>query len=166
MTKKNLVLAAFIAAVVVLVDQLSKIWALTALSDGQTIPVIGDFISLHLVFNPGAAFSFLDNATWVFTILGTIFVVGALFFIRRLHTASLLYTAAVIWGGALGNLIDRFVRPPGFARGHVIDFIQYSDWFIGNIADIALVAGFGVLILIEIIKADTAPTLTEDTEQE
>jgi signal peptidase II len=46
----------------------------------------------------------------------------------------------LLLGGAVGNLIDRLVRDPGVARGHVVDFIAYGDWFVGNVADIAIVA--------------------------
>jgi signal peptidase II len=50
-----------------------------------------------------------------------------------------------ILGGALGNVIDRLFAPPGFGRGYVTDFLAYGNWFIGNLADVAL--GIGVLIL-------------------
>jgi signal peptidase II len=47
-----------------------------------------------------------------------------------------------------GNLIDRLLREPGFARGEVVDFIAYGDWFVGNVADIAIVAAAGLMILL------------------
>ena len=46
----------------------------------------------------------------------------------------------LLLGGALGNLTDRLLRAPGFGRGHVVDFIDYGGLFIGNVADIAIVA--------------------------
>ncbi|QJC21619.1 signal peptidase II [Arcanobacterium buesumense] len=155
MTKKNLAYAVVIALIVVVADQASKQWALHALGDGQSIALLGDALSLHLTFNPGAAFSFLDDATWIFTLLSSIFVLGVPFLVPKFSSVPVLYTGALIWGGALGNLIDRLMRAPGFPQGHVVDFIRYSNWFIGNVADIALVVGFALLILLEIRGSTT-----------
>ena len=65
-------------------------------------------------------------------------------------TVSLPWTLALgaIWGGAAGNLIDRIFRAPGPGRGHVVDFIAYFDWFIGNVADVILfLAIIAILVL-------------------
>ena len=51
----------------------------------------------------------------------------------------------LVWGGAVGNLLDRLFAPPGFGRGHVTDFLAYGNLFIGNLADVAL--GAGVIVL-------------------
>ncbi|MGL5911899.1 MAG: signal peptidase II, partial [Phycicoccus sp.] len=48
-------------------------------------------------------------------------------------------------GGAVGNLVDRVFRAPGPGRGHVVDFIDYSGWFVGNVADIAIVGAAGLV---------------------
>ena len=53
----------------------------------------------------------------------------------------------LLLGGALGNLVDRLVREPGIARGDVVDFIAYANWFVGNVADIAIVVA-AVLVVI------------------
>jgi signal peptidase II len=55
---------------------------------------------------------------------------------------------ALMLGGATTHLLDRLFRPPGFARGHVVDFIDYNGWFVGNVADIALVGGAILLVLL------------------
>lgn len=52
----------------------------------------------------------------------------------------------LVFGGALGNVVDRLFAPPGFGRGYVTDFLAYGDWFIGNLADVAL--GIGALVLV------------------
>ena len=54
----------------------------------------------------------------------------------------------LLLGGALGNLVDRFFRPPGPGRGHVVDFIDYFGWFVGNVADIAIVVAAGIIMVL------------------
>jgi signal peptidase II len=69
---------------------------------------------------------------------------------RRLGSSGWAWALGLLLGGALGNLTDRVVRDPGFGRGHVVDFLNYNGWFIGNVADIAIVGaavGIGVLAL-------------------
>lgn len=137
-----------VAVVSVLLDQGSKIWALGALSQGERIPLLGDALGLELIFNPGAALSLGENSTIIFTVISTAVVVGMPFLLRT--TVSLPWTLALgaIWGGAAGNLIDRIFRAPGPGRGHVVDFIAYFDWFIGNVADVILfLAIIAILVL-------------------
>jgi signal peptidase II len=50
-------------------------------------------------------------------------------------------------GGAVSHLGDRLFRDPGFAQGHIVDFIDYAGFFVGNVADIALVGGAALLIV-------------------
>ncbi len=54
----------------------------------------------------------------------------------------------LLLGGAVGNLVDRFFRAPGPGRGHVVDFIAYFDWFVGNVADIAIVVAAGLIMVL------------------
>ncbi len=137
-----------VAVVSVLLDQGSKIWALGALSQGERIPLLGDALGLELIFNPGAALSLGENSTVIFTVISTAVVVGMPLLLRT--TVSLPWALALgaIWGGAAGNLIDRIFRSPGPGRGHVVDFIAYFDWFIGNVADVILfLAIIAILVL-------------------
>lgn len=137
-----------VAVVSVLLDQGSKIWALGALSQGERIPLLGDALGLELIFNPGAALSLGENSTIIFTVISTAVVVGMPLLLRT--TVSLPWALALgaIWGGAAGNLIDRIFRAPGPGRGHVVDFIAYFDWFIGNVADVILfLAIIAILVL-------------------
>ena len=104
----------------VLLDQLAKVWALHALDDGQRRAVLGDLLGLQLLFNPGAAFGTGAG----YTIVLTLIALGAVIVLVR--TASKLRDGIWEWGfglflgGALGNLIDRLFRDPGFGRGHVV----------------------------------------------
>lgn len=147
--RRNLTIAFAIGLLIAIVDQLTKHWALQELQDGRTIKLIGDFLGFKLTFNSGAAFSFGDGTTWLFTLFAALFVVVLPFIMRTQTSKLILFLLGSVWGGALGNLIDRLFREPGFPNGHVVDFIKYSDWFIGNVADIALVAGIALVIVVE-----------------
>lgn len=139
-----------LAAVVLLGDQSSKFWAISALSDGERITVIPRLIQLRLLFNPGAAFSIGAGATWVFTLAAAVAVAGVLYVGRRLCSPAWAVVLGALLGGAISHLLDRLFRPPGFAQGHVVDFIDYGGLFVGNVADIALTGGCALLMLLSL----------------
>ena len=135
----------FVAAIIS--DQTSKMWARVALDGQEPRPLIGEWLSLRLVHNSGAAFSFAAGNTWILTIF-TVVIIGVLVALaRRVHRASTLLAIALLMGGAVGNLIDRLTADPGFGIGHVTDFIAYGTWFVGNVADIWIVLGAPLLAL-------------------
>lgn len=141
--------ALVLAAMVLAADQLTKWWALSALTEGVRVPLLGDLLGLTLVFNPGAALSFMANGyTWVLTLVVVAVVVVIVRAMRRLGSAGWTVALGLLLGGALGNLVDRLLREPGFARGEVVDMIAYADFFVGNVADIAIVAAAGMIIVL------------------
>jgi signal peptidase II len=138
-----------IAAVVVVLDQLTKWLALAQLAPGQPIEVTG-FFNLALAFNRGAAFSFLATAGgWQGVVFALLAVAAALVIslllwrnpARRLFCGGL----ALILGGALGNLVDRL------RLGAVVDFLDFHafgwHWPTFNVADSAITLGAALLIL-------------------
>ncbi|AEI12487.1 signal peptidase II [Cellulomonas gilvus] len=135
-----------LTAVVLVLDQATKAWALTSL-DGARREVLGDWLGLQLVFNPGAALSIATGMTWVLTLVAIGVVVVVARAARRIGSTMWAVALGLLLGGALGNLVDRLFRSPGVARGHVIDFIAYADWFVGNVADIAIVVAAGLIVL-------------------
>ncbi|GLW26636.1 hypothetical protein Mame01_66780 [Microbispora amethystogenes] len=139
-----------LAAVVLLVDQASKLWATSALSDGAAITVIPRLLRFRLLLNPGAAFSIGEGATWVFTLAAAGAVGGILYVGRRLRSPAWTLVLGALLGGATSHLLDRLFRPPSFAQGHVVDFIDYGGLFVGNVADIALVGGCALLLLLNL----------------
>ncbi|MFC5280545.1 signal peptidase II [Arcanobacterium canis] len=147
MKLRNFLAAMFVGVILVVIDFATKQWALSALSDGHTVSLIGDIIGLKLIFNSGAAFSFLNGHTWIFTLLATGAVLALPVVVWKNKPMSIKLTVAAIWAGALGNLIDRLFREPGFPQGHVVDFIKYGNLFIGNFADIVLVVAVVILIV-------------------
>ena len=128
-------------------DQITKWWARSALADGRSIALVGRFLRLELVRNPGAAFSVGSGRTWMFTVLAVVILGAMAWLYRRSADTATRASIALLAGGAVGNLIDRLFQPPSFGQGHVIDFIGYGDWFVGNVADIWIVVAAAALVL-------------------
>ena len=139
-----------LAAVVLAVDQLTKQLALDHLTEGVRRPVLGDLLGIQLLFNPGAALGLATGTTWLLTLVAVAVVVVIVRAARRLGSRGWTVALGLLLGGAVGNLVDRMIREPGVARGHVVDFIAYGDLFVGNVADIAIVAAAGLLMLLSL----------------
>lgn len=137
-----------LTVVVLGVDQLTKQLVVSTFTVGEYHPVLGDALGLSLVLNSGAAFSLAEGSTWLFTIAAVVVTVAIIRIARRLGSRGWAVALGALLGGALGNLMDRLFREPGFAVGHVVDFINYNGWFVGNVADIAIVlAAAGIVVL-------------------
>jgi len=139
-------IAVVIGVVVLVVDQLTKVWAEATLTFGERTPLLGDALGIQLAYNPGAAFSLGADATWVFTILAGVGVIVVAWFVWRVRSRVWAVCLGLLLGGATTHFLDRMFRDPSFGQGHVVDFIAYFNWFIGNIADIALF--FGVVMFL------------------
>lgn len=124
-------------------DQFVKYLTIENLPLQKVVPVLGEFLQLYYVRNPGAAFSLGSEVTWIFTIaLGVVacVIVWKAFGLRSRLWAVVL---GLLLGGVLGNLSDRLFREPGFPVGHVVDMIS-MPWMmpaIFNVADIFIVTG-------------------------
>ncbi len=136
----------WVAVVVVAADQITKVWAVAAL-EGEPVSVIGEFLELRLTRNPGAAFSSFTGGGRFLAVVAILIVVVVAVTLpqaaRRFEQVSL----ALILGGAVGNLLDRFFRGEGILDGAVVDFIDLSFWPTFNVADSAISVGVVVLIL-------------------
>jgi len=141
-----------ISLIVLLLDQLSKITILKLFHYGESRPITG-FFNLVLVYNKGAAFSFLAaESGWqrhLFTAIGIAAAIYIIYLLRK-HAGQRMFcwALALILGGAVGNVIDRILY------GHVIDFL---DVFVGNwhwpafnIADSAICVGAVLFVLDEL----------------
>jgi signal peptidase II len=146
-----------VAVVVVAIDQLTKLWATSALADRAPVRVFGTFIQFQLVRNSGASFSIGSGATWLLTIFSAVAVAAIVWFATQPSTRLRGVALGLLLGGAVTHLLDRLFRPPGFGRGEVVDFIDYNGAFVGNVADIALVLGATVLIGQSLIGARGRP---------
>jgi signal peptidase II len=147
MLSRGLKVALSVALVVIAIDQATKVWAEATLTEHIRKPLIGSLLQLHLLYNPGAAFSMFTNATWVFAIFSTVICCLILFNAYRVvHPVWQLAIGGVL-GGAGGNLIDRLTNEPGFGRGLVVDFLELPYWPVFNIADSAVVVSACVMVL-------------------
>lgn len=133
-----------VGVLTLVLDQGSKVWALAALTPGEPRDLLGPVLRLNLIRNPGAAFSLGDGVTWLLTLVALGIVVWVGRAAIRVGHGAWAVTLGMLLGGAIGNLVDRILRAPGFGRGHVVDFIDYFGLFIGNVADIAIVLAAGV----------------------
>ncbi len=145
-----LVVAAFALAA----DLLTKRWALSNLSETEDRPFLGDFLTFRLVHNSGAAFSLGESSTWIFTMLSAAIAGFMIWYATRLKSKWAAVIVGFILGGAIGNLFDRLTQPPGFGRGHVIDFINYNGWFVGNVADIWIVLGAVAIVILLMLQPE------------
>ena len=129
---------AVVAASVLVLDQATKLWAERALDDQATRDVIGDWLQLRLVYNPGAAFSLGTGYTVLLTLIAIGVVVVVVRMARNLGSRGWAWALGLLLGGALGNVTDRIFRDPAPFRGHVVDFIELPNWPVFNVADSAI----------------------------
>lgn len=129
-------------------DQATKAWAVTRLSDDRVVRIAGDWFDLRLARNSGAAFSILTGATPVVVVLALVITVVLVRVLRRAAGTPLVVALSLVLGGAVGNLVDRVLRAPGPLRGEVVDFIRVGAWPLFNVADAAVTVGaIGVVLL-------------------
>ncbi len=138
-----------LAVAVLALDLGSKLLVVATLSERVPVRLLGGALYLTEARNTGAAFSFAEGATVVFTLIAAVVVVVIVRASRRLFSTGWAVALGLVLGGAVGNLVDRVFRDPGFLRGGVVDFLSLfapdgSVWPIFNVADSAIVCG-GVL---------------------
>ncbi|MDH4285058.1 MAG: signal peptidase II [Gallionellaceae bacterium] len=138
-----------LSALIIIIDQISKLWVSGHFSYGEVLPVTG-FFNLVLAHNKGAAFSMLSDAggwqRWMFSAIAIIASIWITWLLRR-HPQQKLFCFALsmILGGALGNLIDRI------SYGYVVDFLDFHwsghHFPAFNAADSAITCGAALLLL-------------------
>lgn len=152
-----------LSVVIIILDQVSKIWATSELTYAVPVHVISS-INWLLAHNLGASFGFLSDAggwqRWFFVVLAIVVSIVIIFWLKSLPRTDkwLAVALAMILGGAIGNVIDRAVY------GYVIDFVQFyyvadsclpgfyftgsqCNWPVFNIADMAIVGGAVLMII-------------------
>lgn len=164
----------WLSVVVILLDQASKWLVLNALAPYQVLEVVPN-VNLTLMFNRGAAFSFLADAggwqRWLFAGFAMLVTVALVIWLTRLRQNERLLAAglALIIGGAVGNLIDRV------AFGHVVDFLQvylpviplrlFNPWPAFNVADSAISIGVALLLIETARSGHSQPSHPPSTDE-
>jgi signal peptidase II len=135
-----------IAALVVLLDQLTKHWAVSSLDDGRVVHVIWT-LQFNLAFNGGMAFGRGDGLGPVIGVVALVVVVVLILSLKRSDSGPQKLAVGLIIGGALGNIVDRLLRGDGWLHGKVVDFIDFQWFAIFNIADACINIGGLILVI-------------------
>jgi signal peptidase II len=144
-TQRPLLVAGLVVGIVLL-DQLTKAWVVATLEDGPQ-SIIGDTVELRLSRNPGGAFSLLTGFTPLLAILAVIVAIVLVRVAQRTTDPVMVVALSLVLGGAVGNLLDRIFRAPGFLRGEVVDFIRLGSFPSFNVADSAITIGAALLVM-------------------
>ncbi len=148
-----------ISALALFFDQLTKFLVQRVIMPYQIHPIIGDFLRITLVYNPGGIFGmriFSDVSYYLMPLIGIVIVI-----LLAIRSKTFFYLTAygLILGGAIGNLWDRF------RMGKVVDFIDIGiknlRWYTFNLADAYIVVGIIMLLVAEILRPK--PETTEKT---
>lgn len=150
---------------VVVADQASKAWAESSLEHNVSVPLFGELLQWRLIYNSGAAFGMGSQITPILTCVQIAIAVGIVVgLVRVVRNRWWALALGLLLGGALGNIHDRLLRPPGPFHGFVVDFLQLPRWPIFNIADIAVTSGAILLILLTFrgVPAGRAPAASAE----
>ena len=142
------------ALIVVVIDQLTKAWAVAELDD-RDIDLFWT-LRLNLSFNTGMAFSAGQSWGPIIGVIAMLVVVALLLSMRRQTGRLTDLAVGLIIGGAIGNIIDRLFRQDGWLRGGVVDFVDFQWFPIFNVADMAITIGGALLILTSYLGARRA----------
>jgi signal peptidase II len=140
------VLWAMVAVGWLVLDQVTKALAVARLENRGAIDL--GVLDLRVIRNPGGAFGIPGFFPGLFVIVTVIVVVLVVRALPQTDRRLLLFAYGLVVGGALGNVIDRIVRDPGFPSGHVVDFIDLRWWPVFNVADIGICVGAGLIALL------------------
>ena len=150
-----------LALAVLALDVATKLLVVARIDRGENVRTLGGLVYLTQARNTGAAFSFAEGATVIFTLIAVAVVVVIVRSARRLFSTGWAVSLALVLGGAVGNLLDRVFRDPGFLRGGVVDWISVFGpdgkyYPIFNVADSAIVCGgvLGALLALRGVEFD------------
>ncbi len=153
--RRHLVATTFgVAAAVVVLDQLTKWLAVRYLEGKPPVQILGDWLALDFLRNPGAAFSFGTGFTFVFPLIAIAVVVVIVRKSRELGSLAWALALGGLLGGAVGNLIDRLFRDPGWMQGHVVDFIFVKHFAVFNVADAAITCSAVAMVVLALLGID------------
>jgi signal peptidase II len=127
-----------LTGIILVTDQVVKAWAVSALEGQPARNLVGGLLRLDLVRNPGAAFSLGAGRTILFTVISAIVSMVLLRLLWRATDRGWALAFGALLAGAVGNLLDRLFRDPGFPSGHVVDMFRLPNFPVFNVADISI----------------------------
>ena len=142
------VLLLLVALLTVALDAATKALVVARLEGKDSIRLLDGAVTLVVSRNSGAAFSFATGLTYVFTAVAVGVAIYIVRILPRLRSAGWAVTLGLLLGGAVGNLIDRLTRAPGFGRGRVVDFISVPHFASFNVADSGITIGAILAVLL------------------
>ncbi|MFD7990953.1 signal peptidase II [Streptomyces mexicanus] len=151
-----------VAAFAYALDLISKIIVVAKLEHHAPVKIIGDWLQLEAIRNAGAAFSFGEAYTVIFTVIAAAVIVVIIRLARKLYSLPWAIALGLLLGGALGNLTDRIFRAPRVFEGAVVDFISPKHFAVFNLADSAIVCGGILIVLLSFRGLDPDGTVHKD----
>ncbi|MEW5351296.1 signal peptidase II [Streptomyces sp. 16-176A] len=151
-----------VAAFAYALDLVSKLLVVAKLEHHAPVRVVGDWLQLEAIRNSGAAFSFGEAYTVIFTVIAAAVIVVIVRLARKLYSLPWAIALGLLLGGALGNLTDRIFRSPGVFKGAVVDFISPKHFAVFNLADSAIVCGGILIVLLSFRGLDPDGTVHKD----
>jgi len=149
-----------VAVSVVILDQLTKAWAIAELRPRMlpggegSIEIVGSLLRLTYTQNTGAAFSLGTGYTWIFTIVAAVVAIVIIRSARELGSIAWAVGLGGLLGGLLGNLVDRLTREPGIGQGYVVDFIQLPNFPVFNVADMSITCSAVLMVVLALKGVD------------
>lgn len=148
-----------VAALLVALDQITKHWAVTTLSDGRPRHVVWT-LQWNLAFNRGMSFSQGQGMGPIIGLVAVVIVVFIVVAVRGNTNRVVAVAAGLVMGGAIGNLVDRIFRGEGGLHGAVVDFIDFQWFPIFNVADMGVNIGGALFIIWTLLAGRKAPVQT------
>jgi signal peptidase II len=139
-------LTAAVVAVVLVLDQVTKHWAVTSLPGRDPVHVVWT-LQWNLAFNSGMSFSKGKSLGMVIGFVALAVTAYVAWMVRRNTSPLVAVAAGLVMGGALGNVVDRLFRNRAWMRGSVVDFIDFQWFPIFNVADMAVNIGAALFVL-------------------
>jgi signal peptidase II len=161
--KRRVAVLVLVAVLAYVVDLVSKLVVVAELEPGnRSVELLGEWLRLDVIRNPGAAFGFGEAFTIIFTVIATAVIVVIFRLARKLYSAPWAVALGLLLGGALGNLTDRIFRSPGVFEGAVVDFVAPKHFAVFNLADAAIVCGGVLIVLLSFKGLDPDGTIHKD----
>ncbi|MFE9329905.1 signal peptidase II [Streptomyces sp. NPDC006925] len=160
--RRRIGVLAAVAGFAFALDLVSKLVVVAELENHAPIELLGSWLQLSVIRNPGAAFGLGEALTLVLSAIAVAVVVVIARIARKLYSLPWAIALGLLLGGACGNLADRIFRAPGVFQGAVVDFIAPKHFAVFNLADSAIVCGGVLIVLLSFRGLDPDGTVHRD----